>query len=155
MLLVDLRNTNARLSMPELLASGKRFASNPAALAAFFAGVRFTPDVLLDERWKASAAASGKFAFFRAVMHNLLPPACDAAHLESLGGRFALQILGVANYTVMTLNRRVVTLGGLPVDGAGKPLVDVAIRSEAFVALFNDIIADLSEKTLEGLARRM
>ncbi|KAI94898.1 hypothetical protein T281_08405 [Rhodomicrobium udaipurense JA643] len=154
MLMVDLRNTNARLTMREFLASGRRYASNPIAFASFASGLRFGPRILLDERWRLPGNASSRFAFFRVLMHEILPPNYDVRHLETLGGRFALSLKPVGDYTVIALNRRVVTLSGLPRDEkTGAAIADVTMRPDAFLALCNELIADLSEKTLKALGK--
>lgn len=152
MLMVDFRNNTARITMQEILASGRRLVSNPVAFASFMDGVVLRPELLLDPRWQLPGNASGKFAFFRAAMFEVLPTIYDVRHMEKLGGRFALRLTGVGDYTVIALNRRVVTMSGLPLDEeTGKPVIDAEMRADVFMALCNELIADLSERTLKTL----
>ncbi|WP_088348658.1 MULTISPECIES: hypothetical protein [Rhodomicrobium] len=152
MLMVDMRNNTARITMQEILASGRRLVSNPVAFASFMEGLVLTPDILLDPRWQLPGNASSRFSFFRSAMFEVLPTLYDARHLEKLGGRFALRLTGVGDYTVIALNRRVVTLSGLPVEEqSGKPVIDAEMGADVFMALCNELIADLSERTLKTL----
>jgi hypothetical protein len=146
MLMVDMRNSNARITLREVLASGRRYVSNPIAFATFMDGLKLTPELLLDPGWQRPAGASGRFPFFRAVMHDVLPRVYDVRRLEALGGRFALRLTGVGDYSVVALNRRVVTFSGPPLDEeTGKPVIDAEMRADVFLALCNELIASLSE----------
>lgn len=151
MLMVDMRNSTARIGLHEIAAGGRRFVSNPAAFAGFVAGVRLTPDALSGAEWRNPASAAGRFSFFRTLMHESLPRFYDVTHLEELGGRFALRLLGAGrygNYTVTALNRRVLTFSGLPVDEKGEAVIDASVRADVFLALWNDMLAGLAETTL-------
>ena len=159
MLMIDMRNSTARISLREIAAGGRRHVSNPVAFAGFIAGVRLTPDALSEPEWRNPASAAGRFAFFRTLMHEILPRSYDVAHLEGLGGRFALRLVGAGkhgDYTVIALNRRVLTLSGLPIVGeSGEAVIDASIRADVFLALWNDMLAELAETTLAriGAAR--
>jgi hypothetical protein len=159
MLMIDMRNSTARLPLREIVGGGRRYVSNPAAFAGFMAGVRLTPETLADPLWRSPAGAAGRFAFFRSLMHEALPRLYDPAHLDGLGGRFALRLDGAGgrgDFSVVAVNRRVLTLSGLPLDEAtGAPVIDAAIRADAFLALWNDMLADLAQATLAriGAAR--
>lgn len=156
MLMIDMRNSAARIDMREIAAAGRRYASSPIALSTFLAGVRFTPETLLDDVWWKPASAAGNFAFFRSLMLGLLPRIYDVCHLEALGGRFALRVTGAGrhgDFTTLAVNRRVITLTGLPLDAAGGvAIADVTIRADVFLALWNDMIAELAETTLARVA---
>lgn len=152
MLMVDLRKSTARISLRQIQAAGRRYVSNPVAFSYFMAGVKLTPAILLETGWQRSGAASNRFEYFRTLMHHVLPKVYDVRHLEQLGGRFALRITRVGDYTVMALNRRIVTLAGLPIDDeSGKPFVDAEIRADVFMALCNDMLAELAQTTLKAL----
>lgn len=159
MLMIDMRNSTARISLHEVATGGRRYVSNPAAFAGFIAGVRLTLDTLSEPEWRNPASAAGRFAFFRNLMHGTLPRLYEVAHLEGLGGRFALRLTGAGrygDYTVIALNRRVLTLSGLPIDSeSGEAVIDASIRADVFLALWNDMLADLAETTLAriGAAR--
>lgn len=155
--MIDMRNSTARITMREITAAGRRYASSPIALASFMAGVRLTPEVLLEGTWRSPAGAAGNFAFFRNLMLGLLPQRYDVRHLEALGGRFALRLTGIGrhgDFTTMAVNRRVVTLTGLPRDEAasGLAIVDASVRADVFLALWNGMLADLAETTLAHVA---
>jgi hypothetical protein len=156
MLMIDMRNSTARITMREITAAGRRYASNPVALSSFMAGVRLTPEVLLEGTWRNPAGAAGKFAFFPNLMLGLLPRLYDVRHLEALGGRFALRVTGIGrhgDFTTMAVNRRVVTLTGLPLDEAsGTAITDASIRADVFLALWNDMLAELAQTTLVQIA---
>lgn len=153
MLMVDTRNDNARITLTEILASGRRYVSNPIAFGAFAQGFVFTPDLLLDKRLQLSSSASRRFAFFRTLMLELVPAIYDVRHLESLGGRFCLRIKAVGDFTVIAMNRRVVTLTGHPLDEeSGKPAIDAEIRADALMGLCNSYISELSERILRTIA---
>lgn len=153
MLMIDLQGTTARISIAEILSSGKRFVSNPVVFGNFAAGLKPTPDLLLDTRWQVPAGASKAFAFFQLLLHEILPSIYDVRHLEAMGGRFSLRLTGVGDYTVTAFNRRVLTFKGLPLDeGTGAPVVDAEMRPDVFMALCNELIAKLSETTLISLA---
>lgn len=155
MLLIDTRNTNARVTMREILSSGRRWVSNPIAFASFMAGLTLTSDLLLDKRLRQSGGVSDRGALFRSILHEIVPPRYDVRHLERLGGRFALRLTGIADFTVIALNRRVLTLSGLPVDDVtGEDIVDAEMGGEVFMALCNDLIADLSVRTLQAISAR-
>src|SRR5579883_3349473 len=130
MLMVDLRNTTACITIEEILASGQRLVSNPGAFASFVSGLAATPNLLLEKCWQLPANASGNFAFFRTFLHEVLPVFYNVRHLEKLGGRFCLRLTGVGDFTVIALNRRVVTLRGAPMDDNGAPVIDVEIRPD-------------------------
>ncbi|XSC45553.1 hypothetical protein ACF1BQ_005525 [Bradyrhizobium sp. RDT10] len=89
-------------------------------------------------------------------MLGLLPQLYDVRHLEALGGRFALRVTGIGrhgDFTTMAVNRRVVTLTGLPLDEAsGAAIADASVRADVFLALWNDMLADLAETTLAHIA---
>jgi hypothetical protein len=154
MLMVDLPKTNARITIAEILSSGRRLVSNPIAFSTFTSGISATEELLLNNCWQLSAGASSNFAFFRTLLHDVLPTIYDVRHLESLGGRFCLRLTGIGDFTVIALNRRVVTLKGSPVDDTGAPVIDAEIRPDAFMALCNELLANLSEKTLMLLEAR-
>ena len=153
MLMVDMRNSTARITLREILASGRRYVSNPIAFCGFAAGVKMTPGLLLDQDWQNSAGAANRFALFRSVMYELLPRIYDVRKLEAMGGRFALRLTGVGDYTVIALNRRVVTLAGLPRDEVTQqPIIDAEMRADVFLALLNEMLARLAETTLARIA---
>ena len=53
----------------------------------------------------------------------------------------------------MVVNRRVVTLTGLPLDEAsGTAIFDASVRADVFLALWNDMLAELAETTLAQIA---
>jgi hypothetical protein len=152
MLMVDMRNTTARISLREIVNGGRRYVSNPIAFNSFVSGVKLTPDLLLEPAWQQSASASAKFPFFRSVMHEVLPRIYDVRQLYAMGGSFALRLTGVGDYTVTAINRRVVTLVGLPMDEAtGKPVIDAEMRPDVFMSLCNDMLAQLAETTLSRI----
>jgi hypothetical protein len=155
MLMVDMRNTTARISLREIATSGRRYGSNPVAFSSFMAGVQLGPDLLMEEVWQNSASAASGFSLFRTLMHGVLPRFYDVRHLEKLGGRFALRLDGAGRrgeFTVIALNRRVVTLSGLPLDEAnGGAVVDSSIRADVFLALWNDLLAAVAETTLNRI----
>src|SRR5262249_51968604 len=116
MLIIDMNNNAARMTMKELIASGRRYVSNPIAFASFMSGLKPSPELLLDRRLAGEGQPGNRFAFFHIVMHELLPAHYDVQHLQALGGRFCLRLMAVGDYTVIALNRRVVTVRSLPVD---------------------------------------
>ena len=160
MLSIDLRNSTARLSLEAIVTGGRRYVSAPAAFAGFAAGLRLTPELLTEPALRQPAGAAGRFASFRTLMHAALPRFYDVAHLERLGGRFALRLVPhldpagtpaapVGDFTVTAVNRRVLTLSGLPLDeDTGAPVIDAAIRADAFQAFWNDRVAELAAATL-------
>lgn len=154
MLMVDMRDTNARITIKEILSSGTRWVSNPFAFSAFASGLAMNnSDLLLDKRWRTPAGASSRFGYFNVVMHELLPAFYDVTRLKALGGRFALRLTDIGDFTVIAMNRRVVTLAGLPLDDStGNPIIDVEMRGDVFMAMCNELLADLAERTLKTLA---
>jgi hypothetical protein len=152
MLIVDMNNNAARMTMKELIASGRRYVSNPIAFASFMSGLKPSPELLLDRRLAGAGQPGNRFAFFHIVMHELLPAHYDVRHLQALGGRFCLRLMAVGDYTVIALNRRVVTVRSLPVDPAtGHKVVDAEVRADAFRALCNDVVVQLCERTTRML----
>jgi len=153
MLPIDMSAFSARLSLQEIRAGGKRYVSNPALFCEFMKGLKVGYGLLLDQRLEYSASASGGFLLFNFFLHEILPSYYNVRHLEAMGGRFALRLLGVGDYTVTALNRRVVTFKGLPLsETANMPAVDVEMRPEVFIALCNELLAQLSERVLLGAA---
>jgi hypothetical protein len=115
-------------------------------------GLKPSSDLLLDHRLAGPGRSGNRFMFFHVVMHELLPAHYDVRHLQSLGGRFCLRLTAVGDYTVIALNRRVVTLRGLPADPAtGQMTFDAEVRADAFRALCNDIVVELCERTVRIL----
>lgn len=158
MLSVDLRGNSARLSLAEIISGGERYVSSPAAFAAFAMGLRLEPWLLAEGLGGQGAGAAAGFTYFRALMHGVVPRIYDVRHLERLGGRFALRIAdlgGRGDFTVIAMNRRVLTLSGLPHDAAtGRPVIDAEIHAGAFLAFCNDLLAELAEGTLRRIAER-
>lgn len=156
MLSIDQRGAPARLPLAEIVTGGSRYVSAPAAFAGFMAGLRLRAELLTEPGWNQPASAAGRFAWFRTLMHGVVPRFYDVAHLERLGGRFALRLdgagasaSGIGDFTVIAMNRRVLTLSGLPLDAeTGAPVIDAAIRADAYRALWNDLIAELADTTL-------
>ncbi|MGE7155990.1 hypothetical protein ACQKJ1_19890 [Methylorubrum rhodesianum] len=156
MLSIDQRGGTARLSLAEIVTGGRRYVSAPAAFAGFMAGLRLRPELLAEPGWNQPAGAAGRFAWFRTLMHGVVPRFYDVTHLERLGGRFALRLdgagaseAGIGDFTVIAMNRRILTLSGLPLDEeTGEPVIDAAIRADAYLALWNDLLADLADTTL-------
>ena len=151
MLIVDMNNHAARITLKEFIAAGPRYVSNPMAFARFMSGLKPSSDLLLDHRLAGPGQSANRFTFFHVVMHELLPAHYDVQHLQSLGGRYCLRLTAVGDYTIIALNRRVVTLRGLPADPAtGQNIFDAEVRADAFRALCNDIVVELCERTLGG-----
>jgi hypothetical protein len=150
MLMIDLRNGNARITLHEMMSARRDAVSNPIAFASFASGLSLPPELLTHRCWQLPAGASGGFSFFRSFMHEVVPAAYDARHLQRLGGRFALRLTGGAgDFTVITMLRRVITLRGLPLDEInGRPVCDAEMRSDVFLAYCNELLAKLSEQTL-------
>lgn len=152
MIVIDARQNLPRLSIDEIIAAGPRYASDPAAFSAFAQGLR--PETwLLDASGTGSlAGASAGFAFYGMLMHEVVPRLYDVRHLDKLGGRFALRLGGLGprgEFTVIAMNRRVLTLSGLPRDEAtGQPVVDAEIRADAFLAFWKDFLAQIALSTL-------
>ena len=152
MLIVDMTNHAARITMNEFIAAGRRYVSNPVAFASFMSGLKPSSDLLLDHRLAGPGQSANRSTFFHLVMHELLPPHYDPQHLQSLGGRFCLRLTAVGDYTVIALNRRVVTLRGLPADPVtGQQILDAEVRADAFRALCNDVVVRLCERTVRML----
>jgi hypothetical protein len=153
MLMIDLQSTTARLTVKEILSAGTLYVSNPNAFAAFVAGFRPTSDLLLDSRWKMPAGASRHFAFFQMLLHRVLPSIYNVRHLEKIGGRITFRLTGVGDYTITAFNRRVITFKGLAVDDTtGRPVIDIEMRPQVLMALCNELIANISEATLQALS---
>lgn len=152
MLMIDVQTSSARLSLQDIRSGGKRYVSNPIAFCEFIKGLSVTPELLLDARLQSPAGASSRFAFFQLFLHEILPLYYNVRHLEALGGRFALRLTGIGDYTVTAFNRRVLTFKGLPAcEKTGVPVIDAEIRPEVFMALCNELLANLSEAVLRHL----
>ncbi|KMO28859.1 hypothetical protein [Methylobacterium aquaticum] len=155
MLSIDQRGSGARLTLAEIVTAGRLHVSAPAAFAGFMAGLTLRPGLLAEDGWDRPAGAATGFARLRTLMHGVIPRVYDVTHLERLGGRFALRVdggagaAGIGDFTVVAVNRRVLTLSGLPLDEeTGETVIDAAIRADAFLALWNDLLADLADATL-------
>ncbi len=152
MLMVDLHNSRARLSISDITSPENRRGFGHDAFSTFWSGLSLGPHCLLEQSWRFSGSASSSFAYFRSFMHQTLPANYDVTHLDKLGGRFRLRITGVGGFTVMTLLGRIVTLSGLPIDHVtGEPVIDAELSADVFMALCNGLLADLAEKTLAGV----
>ena len=152
MVIIDTQQSVARLSLAEITAAGTRYTSDPVAFSVFAEGLRPRPWLLAASGPGDLAAASAGFAFFGVLMHEVMPHVYDVRHLNELGGRFALRLSGLGprgEFTVIAMNRRVLTLAGLPRDEAtGQPVVDAEIGAGAFLAFWNDFLARLALTTL-------
>ena len=154
MLMLDLHNTRARAGMADVAVSGNSPEANVESFSTFWSGISLHPRQLLEPRWRVSGSAGGGFAYFRAFMHETLPESYDPSHLDRLGGRFCLRIIDVGGFTVMVVLGRVLTLEGLPTDGkTGEPLVHAEVEADIFMALCNELLAELAEATLSNLSR--
>lgn len=155
MLMIDTRRMTARITIQDILKVGKQWASNPVALGAFMLGVKLPADTLLDPRWRLPASLSGQRGFYDAVVGDLVPSAYDVRHLDTLGGRFALRLIGGGDYTVIAMNRRVVTLPGLPIEEAtGQPVIDTEMRADVFTAVCNELLFNLAESMVKAFDAR-
>ena len=155
MLIIDKQHSAARLSLAEITAPGRGYVSDPDAFAGFVTGLKLESWIIAEPAWRTAPGRAGA-PYFATLMHGAVPRFYDAAHLETLGGRFALRIAGLngrGDFTVTVMNRRVLTLSGLPHDAeTGQPVIDAEIRAEAFLALCNDLLAELAQTTLDRLA---
>ena len=152
MIVIDTQKSLARLSLAEIIAAGPRYASDPAAFSAFAQGLRPETWLLDASGTSGFEGASAGFAFYGMLMHEVVPRLYDVRHLDKLGGRFALRLGGLGprgEFTVIAMNRRVLTLSGLPRDEAtGQPVVDAEIRADAFLAFWKDFLAQIALSTL-------
>ena len=151
MLMVDLGSTSARITLDEILTTGTPVVSNAVAFANFARGLRPEPALLTDKCWQAPASAAANFAFFRVFMHETLPRFYDVRHLESMGGRFSLRLPRIADFTVIAMNRRVVTLQGPPQDDTAAAIVHAEMGGDVFMAFCNELLARATETTLRAL----
>lgn len=137
-----------QITMDQIEASGKRYASNPAALRSFIVGIQANIDLLQDQGMTSSVGARGSDMFFDHFMHNIIPKFYSPAQLESLGGSFAIRVSNGKDYTVSLINRRVLTLKGLPFDLDGRRIEDTSIRADALLGLINHLLSNLASRVI-------
>lgn len=156
MLMIDLGGSAARITLDEMLTTGVRTVSNPVAFAYFARGLRPGSSLITDKCWQTPGNAAANFAFFRTFMHETLPRYYDVRHLESMGGRFSLRLTRIADFSVIAMNRRVVTLQGLAQDDTAAEIVDAEMPGDVFMAFCNELLAQTTERALRVLnARKM
>lgn len=123
--------------------------SDIAAFRRFASGLTVTPDILLEDGWAVPSERTQK-SIFDLMLLEMLPRFYSAQHINSIGGSFALTITGIASYTILSVNRRVVVLSGLPVDRtSGVEVVDLEIAPEVFLAYSRGVLLEIAEDLLD------
>ena len=150
MLMVD-GHTSARITLEEILTTGTPVVSNSIAFASFARGLRLEPALLTDKCWRTPGDAAARFGFFRVFMHETLPRFYDVRHLESMGGRFSLRLTRIADFTVVAMNCRIVTLQGPPQDDTAAAIIHAEMSGAVFMAFCNELLAQATETTLRAL----
>ncbi|MGC4024514.1 MAG: pre-peptidase C-terminal domain-containing protein [Mesorhizobium sp.] len=142
--------TNVALSVDDVCALDATRISNPHTFRKFAAGLRMEPDFLLNDRWSQLPALNSPAQMFGVIMLEMLPLCYDAAELEKLGGSFSIRIIGVGDYTFIAMNRRVITLFGLPIDaGTGIETLDLEIAPDVLQAFCRGLLLDIADDVLE------
>jgi hypothetical protein len=123
--------------------------SSPDAFRKFSSGIDVTPDLLLGKAWDGNSRPMVR-DIADLIMHEMLPDFYSVAHLESIGGSYALRMTDIADFTILLVNRRVVVLSGLPLDYAtGEEVIDLELASDVFFAYFRGLMLDMAEDLLE------
>ncbi|MGC4024515.1 MAG: hypothetical protein QM744_04785 [Mesorhizobium sp.] len=149
MLLLD-SITNLTLSTDDVCALDSTRLSSPDAFRKFAKGIRMEQDFLLNDRWAQLPPMNSAADMLGVVMHQMLPVCYDAAWLEGLGGSFGVRVTGIGDYTFITMNRRVVTLSGLPVDASsGAETLDLEIAPEILQGFCRGLLLDIADDVLE------
>ena len=150
MLMVDLHSTSARITLEEILTAGTPLVSNPVAFATFMRGLRLSRRSLLTSAGRRPetppriSASSGYSCM-------TFPRFYGVRHLESIGGRFSLRLTRIADFTVVAINRRVVTLQGPPQDDTGAAIIHAEMSGTVFMAICNELLARATETALLAL----
>lgn len=157
MKLIDVASVGFSLTREEILVSDKSVVTNPKAFLDFIAGLQLDSSALFDARIASVINSEGwtlggGLVFCQQFFHFILPKFYSVKHLSALGGRFVLRITGVADYTICLFLGRVLVLNGALLEAAsGRAIIHAEIRSDAFTALCNNLLADLCKATLTNL----
>jgi hypothetical protein len=142
--------SNLALSVEDVMALDRTRVSDPRRFQDLAKGIHLAEDFLLNDRWAQFPKSTHPTYAFDLVMQEMLPTAYSAAWLEKLGGHFGLRITNVGDYTMMAVQRRVVTLSGLPRDmKTNEEVVDLEISPDIFMAFCRGLILDVAEDVLD------
>lgn len=143
--------SNLTLGVEEVCGLDRSRVSNAVAFRKFAGGMRLEKDFLLNDRWANLPQVTSPVAMYGVIMHEMLPVSYDAAWLEGLGGHFSIRISGIGDYTLIALNRRVVTLSGLPVDhDSNAETIDLEIAPEVLQAYCRGLLLDIADEVLDA-----
>ncbi|PVZ72236.1 hypothetical protein [Pelagibaculum spongiae] len=138
------------LSQQEVCRLDSERVSSIAAFNNFASGINIEPDFLLDSRWQTIQINNTPEAPFDVTMLEMLPAVYRAEHLDQLGGQLSIRISGVADYTVLSVNQRVIAMRGLPEDfETGEKIIDLEIAPDIFMAYARGILLDVSESVMD------
>ncbi|MBX3598110.1 MAG: hypothetical protein KF874_11140 [Rhizobiaceae bacterium] len=116
----------------------------------FAAGFSVAPDFLENDRWTNMPTGDGSVQIACSlIMHEMLPGCYDYQKLESIGGHIGIRLTGIGDFTIASINRRVVTMAGLPVDQfSGKPELDLELAPDVFIGFFRHLMLQAADKAL-------
>lgn len=123
--------------------------NDPKSFLAFHRGVALTPDLLLSECWgyMGEDIALSQLQAIDYVIMEMLPHFYRLENLEEQGGIVALSVVDVGDYTIYSLNQRIVVLSGLPYSQTNTiPYIEIA--SDVFIAYLRGLLLDFSEDIL-------
>lgn len=145
-----------RINPSEMSGADGSVITDLEAFADFMTGFELRTEDLLDPAILSIINGAvpplvNMHMFYQHLMHMVVPLFYNVQHLKQLGGRFVLQIPDVADYTFSVFLGRVVVFNGSLSGEHPDPLVQsVQIRSDAFLAVLNDMLASLCERALEN-----
>ena len=137
------------LSIDNILSMDRSRVSDVKLFSAFAEGIKIDDEFLFNERWTQSGAApqTNPIDF---VMFEMLPSAYDLDILEKMGGSLGFRISGVGDYTLISLNNRVVTLSGLPIDfETNNEVLNCEISPDVFMGFCRGLLLDVADDMLE------
>lgn len=141
---------NLALRTEDVCALDVTRVSNPEQFRKFAEGIAIDGNFLHNERWSHTAPPQTASGVYDHVMHEMLPTVYNAAWLETQGGHFGIRLTGVGDYTVLAINRRVVTLSGLPTDvETGLEAIDFEMSPDIFLAFARGLLLNAAEDLLE------
>jgi len=141
--------TNVALSVDDVCKLDGSRVSNPDIFRKFAGGLRLDENFLMNDRWAQLAPAKSPSALYGLIMQEMLPISYDANWLEAMGGSLSIRITDVGDYTLVAMNRRVVTLSGLPVDAVtNEQTFDLEIAPEVILSFCRGLLLDVAEDVL-------
>ena len=123
--------------------------SDPEKFLFFASGIAIDDNFLFNDRWSQEAVAPQHQFHF--IFQEMLPAVLDVNVVDQMGGHVGIRITDVADFTVLSVNDRVITLTGLPQDvRSGSEVMDIEIAPDVFMGFCRGLLLETADEILEA-----